>query len=157
MSYLRKNNHALVLLLFSSRPWGFFALFSLAYSVWCKGFRSDCKLVFRLKPALGPGGNTWSTERPPASTSSQQQVREDEPVQKVLQSSCDWAGSCKEVAVTLRGLRGRGIQGRFGDDVCNASHEPRSTSWFPSHLIKFLTIGKSWGLFLPPVSPSFSF
>lgn len=44
--YLRKNNHALVLFLFSSRPWGFFALFSLAYSVWCKGFSSVWKLVF---------------------------------------------------------------------------------------------------------------
>lgn len=44
--YLRKTNHALVLFLFSSRPWGFFALFSLAYSVWCKGFSSVWKLVF---------------------------------------------------------------------------------------------------------------
>lgn len=44
--YLRKNNHALVLFLFSSRPWGFFALFSLAYTVWCKGFSSVWKLVF---------------------------------------------------------------------------------------------------------------
>lgn len=44
--YLRTNNHALVLFLFSSRPWGFFALFSLAYTVWCKGFSSVWKLVF---------------------------------------------------------------------------------------------------------------
>lgn len=58
--YLRKNNHALVLFLFSSRPWGFFLLcFPWLTQSGAKDSVLSENWCFRLRPAFWGGEEAW--------------------------------------------------------------------------------------------------
>lgn len=54
--------------LFSSGPWGVFCFVFPGLLCLVQRIPFWLKLVFRLKPALGPGGDPWNMQRPPESS-----------------------------------------------------------------------------------------